>query len=149
MADFIGFELDAGDVSRALKAFPDVAQRHLSVVGRRTAEHIAEEAKRRLRRQLGPHATGRTEAGIGVRDDPKDPLSFEVVSTRARLAGERSDAEIVPRFIESGTKKRKKGSHDSPARPFLHVSAELEQATFIRAIGDALNDAAEESGLGD
>jgi hypothetical protein len=84
-----------------------------------------------------------------VRPDPKDPLNVQVVSLRPALPGERSDAEVVPRFIESGTHKRKKGSHDSPARPFLHVSAELEQAAFIRAIGDALNDAADESGLGE
>jgi hypothetical protein len=149
VADFIGFELDADDVRRALAGFPAIAQRHLSEVARRTAGHIADEAKRRLQRQLGPNATGRTEAGITVRADPKDPLNYQVVSLRPALAGERSDAEVVPRFIESGTRKKKKGSHDSPARPFLHVSAELEQAAFIRAIGDALNDAADESGLGE
>lgn len=150
MADFIGFELDADDVQRALAKFPDIAQRHVSDVARRTANNIAAEAKRRLHRQLGPNATGRTEAGIGVyADEAANPLVFQIISVRPELPGEQGSKAAVPRFIESGTKKGKKGSHDYPARPFLHVSAELEQAAFIRAIGEALNDAADESGLGD
>jgi hypothetical protein len=149
VADFIGFELDAEDVSRALAGFPDVAQRHLSAVARRTAERIAAEAKRRLSRQLGPNATGRTEAGIGVyADEQSNPLVFQVVSVRPLQGDEEHSKFAVPRFIEAGTKKRKKGSHDSPERPFFAVSAELEQAAYLRAIGDALNDAANESGLG-
>jgi hypothetical protein len=153
MSDSITFTLDTSALDRAITQYGEAAQRHVTEAARVTAARIVAEAKARLARQLGAYATGRTERGI--RMEERTGGGFRVISDRPLEGDEDFTASLVPMFIEFGTRKhagRSKSArygHASPARPYLLVSAQLEENAFRQRIVDALNDAASETGLGD
>ena len=140
MANFSA-DMETLDVIAALESFGDAAQLHINTASQESAEAIEAEAVARLRRQLGPNATGETEAGIEVRP-AFDGNGFVVLATNQRMPN-------LPLWIEDGTKKGKPRSHTEPARKFFYVSAELEQGPHLRRIGEALRDTAAEKGLGE
>jgi hypothetical protein len=146
MADSITFTLDTSALDRAIANYGEAAQRHVTDAARVTATRIEAEAQSRLARQLGPNATGRTEQGIHVEDATN---GFRVVSDRPVQGDEDFTASLVPIFLEFGTKKHGgRGGHTQAPRPYLLISAQLEEQSFLRRIADALDEAADESGLG-
>jgi hypothetical protein len=119
--DGISIDVDTHEIDAALDDF-------LSGLARTT------KARGRLKRQLGPDATGATEAGIVVEEMPSG-RGYVVVSRRA-------EDPMVPIYLEKGTRRQK-------PRTFLDTSARLEEAPHERRIEDATNDAIAGAGLGE
>jgi hypothetical protein len=141
VADTITAELiDAGLVV-AEAELADAMQRLVNEASHETADAIAREAAARLRRQLGPDATGKTEAGIVVRP-AYDGNGYVVISSRDPFPN-------LPLWIEKGTSRGRPGSHASAARPYFYVSAQIEAGAHERRIEAALRSAITVSGLGD
>lgn len=135
------FELETDAIVAALDTLGDAATPFIRDASFLSAKSIESEAVSRLRRQLGPNATGETEAGIEVLPDFAG-TGWVVVSGNERMPN-------LPLWIEEGTSKGKPRSHSEPARPYFHVAVELEQGAHYRRIGAALQDAIDEQGLGD
>jgi hypothetical protein len=140
MTDGLSVEMDALDVVDALNTLGDFAQPYINLASGESAESMEREAVARLRRQLGPNATGQTEAGIESRP-AYDGNGYVVVSSRDWMPN-------LPLWIEKSTKKGRPGSSSQAARPFFYVSAELEKGPHFRRIGEALQDASNDRGLG-
>lgn len=134
-------DLETLDVMAALESLGDAAQMHVNAASLVTAQAVESEAVARLRRQLGPNATGETEAGIEVKE-AYSGNGFVVVSANQRMPN-------LPLWIEDGTRKGKPRSHSEPARKYFYVSVELEQGAHLRRIGEAVADAIVEKGLGE
>lgn len=142
--DQIAADMDTTELTALFLELRDSSQTYVNEASQETAEAIAREAKARLHRQLGPNATGLTEAGIAARP-AYDNNGFIVIS-------EREPFPNLPLWLEKGTKKgrRKDGSlaHSNYARPYFWISAELEAGAHYRRIGEALGRAISEKGLG-
>lgn len=134
-------ELDDAAVIAALDAYGDRAQPYINTASHDSAESMEREAESRLRRQLGPNATGETVAGIES-FPARDGNGYVVVSGNDRMP-------MLPDWIDDGTKRGKPRSHSEPARPYFDVSAELEKGAHRRRISDALQECADDMGLGD
>jgi hypothetical protein len=151
MADSITFTLDTSALDRAIANYGEAAQRRVTEAARVTATRIMAEAKSRLTRQLGAYATGRTERGIHMEEAGG---GFRIISDRPLQGDEDFTASLVPMFIEFGTRKHSGKSksarfgHAQEPRPYLLISAQLEEQAFRQRLMDALNEAADESGLG-
>lgn len=141
MADGLIIEVDDAGVLDALATFGDFAQPFVNEASRESAESIEREAEDRLRRQLGPTATGETEAGIQAKP-ADDGNGYVVVSRNTRMPN-------LPIWIEKGTRRGKPRSHTEPARPYFYVSVELERGAHFRRLEEALQEAAEARGLGE
>lgn len=139
MANGWGIDVDTQDLLAALAALPAELAPLLKAVAKQTAENIAREARARLQRQLGPHATGETVAAITVEEIPGGYMVWVPLPRMPNL----------PLWIERGTKRGKPGSHTSPARPFLYASALLEAGAYRRRIVDAITSAIDAKGLGE
>lgn len=139
MADRILAELEDAAVRTILEGLGASAQPYVDAASKETANAIAREAKARLHRQLGPNATGTTEAHIAVRPSAYGS-GFIVIA-------EREPEPMLPRWLEKGTKKRD-STHANYARPFFYVSAEIEAGAHYRRIGEAIQHAIDEKGLG-
>lgn len=144
MPDSVTFELDTAAVLAAFRRLPDEIQRRALPACETTANNIAREAEARLRRQLGPNATGATAEGIDV-----SPLrsgdGYVVVSRRYAEARKNN----LPIWIEKGTKQGDPGSHTSAPRPYFYVSGELEVDAHERRVLEAMTDAVQAEGLGE
>lgn len=141
MADGFEAEMDTAEVVAAFNTLGDFAQPYINAASRDSAQSIEREAESRLRRQLGPNATGETEAGISSKP-ANDGNGYVVLSSNQRMPA-------LPLWIEKGTRRGKPGSSTQPARPFFYVSAELERGSHFRRVGDALQQAFNDRGLGD
>jgi len=120
--------VDAAAVLGVLTHFPDVCAAHLKVSFKETADAIAREAQGRIRRR-----TGKTGDAIAVQES-YDKTGYVVMVGAAR--------NYIGRFLEFGT------VHMS-AKPFLFVSAQLEEGPGTRRALEALEAAIAEVGLGD
>jgi hypothetical protein len=139
VADRIIAELEDAALRTILDGLGASAQPYVNAASKETAVAIAREAKARLHRQLGPNATGATEAHIAARP-AFDANGYIVIS-------EREPFPNVPLWLEKGTKKGA-SSHANYARPFFYVSAEIEAGAHYRRIGEALQQAIDAKGLG-
>ena len=92
-----------------------------------TAQAIVREAKGRA-----PRRTGALAEGIHY-EESKDGLGYVVLVVRPGRHG-------VPWWVEHGTQYM-------TARPFLHVSAALEQPGHYRRVEDAVNVAIDANGF--
>lgn len=139
----MGFSVDVDDaaVVAALNTLGDSAQPYINDASRESAESMEHEAESRLHRQLGPNATGQTEAGIEARP-ANDGNGYVVVSSNDRMPN-------LPLWKEKGTKKGKPRSHSEAATPYFYVSAELERGAHFRRISNALQEAIDDKGLGE
>lgn len=140
MSDSVTVDIDVAALIAALAALGDKAQPYVNDAAHETGDAIVQEAQARLHRQLGPDATGKTEAGIMSRP-ADDGLGYIVSATREPLPN-------LPWWLERGTKKGK-GTHANVARPFFYVSALLEESPHLRRIADAVQQAIDDQGLGD
>lgn len=141
MADGLTIEMDDEAVIRAIAQYGAVAQPLLNGASLVTANAIKREADARLRRQLGPDATGQTASGLTVRK-AYDGNGYILIA-------EREPFPNLPWWIEKGTEKGKPHSHKALPRPFFYVSALLEEGNHRRRIIEALQQAASTTGLGD
>jgi hypothetical protein len=141
MADGFVIDVEEAAVIDALETLGDFAQPFVNSASRESAESMETEAVSRLRRQLGPNATGETEAGIESRP-AYDGNGYVVVASNDRMPN-------LPLWKEKGTQKGDLGSHTEPATPFFYISAELEKGPHFRRLEDALQDAINQKGLGD
>lgn len=137
--DSIVAELDDAAIRTILDGLGASAQPFINEAAHETADAIVREAKGRLQRQLGPHATGQTVAGITDRP-AYDGNGYIVIS-------EREPFPNLPLWLEKGTKKGK-GTHANYARPYFYISAEIEAGAHYRRIGDAIQHTIDAQGLG-
>lgn len=140
MADGVMVNIDTTDLVAALTALGDKAQSYVNAASKETADAIVTEAHARLRRQLGPNATGETEAGLAARP-AYDGNGYVVVDENSRMPN-------LPLWIEKGTKRGDAGSHTAAARPYFYVSAQLEEGAHLQRISDAVQQAIADQGLG-
>ena len=128
MADSVTFELDTTAFFAALDVVPEGIERHLKGVAKVTADSIDAEASGRVRRR-----TGRTAERIIVAEAYRGD-GYVVYVARPRT--------FIGRFNEFGTRFMS-------ARPFLFVSARLEEGAHLRRSLEAVQDAIDETGLGE
>lgn len=125
---FFSVTVDAESLLQALRHLGPAAEPHIKAASRVTANRIADEARRRVRRR-----TGKTAEGIVVRDDFTGKGSI--------VAAERNPFPNVPLWLEFGTVRMRPS-------PFLFNSARLEESAHLERIARALQDAINEQGLG-
>jgi hypothetical protein len=121
MADKLTIDVDATGVLRMFNQLGEEAARLTKRVANVTAERIAEEARRRIRRR-----TGQTASGITVA--PTSNGEGYVVYVQ------RPDKLGLPGWIEFGTIKME-------GRSYLFNSAEIERGPHERRIREALQEA--------
>jgi len=126
--------VDAAAVLGALQRFPAVVEAHLKVSFKETADAIQREAQGRIRRR-----TGKTGDAIEVQES-YDKKGYVVVVAAPRTH--------IGRWLEWGT-VNDNGSLRMAAKPFLFISAQLEEGPGVRRAEEALQAAIEEIGLGD
>lgn len=134
MADHVTITMDTTALFAALDRLGPAADKVVFEVARSTANAVANEARARLLRQLGPHATGRTVAGIQAREDAKG-IGYVVTADNARVPG-------LPHWLEHGTEHMH-------ARPFFEASVRLETGRYRQRLAEAIQHAIDEQGLGD
>jgi hypothetical protein len=118
--------VDNAALLKALGVIPDGVMAYLKPASKITADNIQREARSRIKRR-----TGQTAEAITV----VETLTGYIVFVGGRRAH-------IGRFLEKGTKFM-------AARPFLFVSARLEQSGHDRRALDAVRAAIAAEGLGD
>lgn len=141
MAPLAELDVDIAPALRAIEALGPAVERRVLDACEATAAAIAREAKSRLARQLGPHATGQTVEGITYRRS-REGVGFVVLADNERQPN-------LPLWLEKGTKpgKRRNFARTAP-RPFFYASVELEAPGHERRLAEALGGAAHDVGLG-
>lgn len=129
MSDALIVEADATSVLKALDDVGEQAGPRMKAAALISAEHIRDEALRRVARR-----TGHTASGITLEEGHR--ITGYVVYVRG------IDQRNLPIWLEYGTVKMR-------ARPFLWVSAGLEQDAHERRMRDALQTVIDDVGLGE
>lgn len=127
MADKFTIEVDTRELLAALDAIPDAVLAELKLEAKATAENIARDARLRVRRR-----TGRTGDAITV-EEARDGKGYVVF-----IGADRSH---IGHFLEWGTKFM-------TAKPFLMVSARLEEGSHDRRSREAIQRVINARGLG-
>lgn len=141
MSDGFSGDLDIAPVVNAFKRLVDATEQMTTRACRETAQALVPEMRSRLRRQLGPNATGKTEAAIGA--EPAYDGNGWVIFV------ERDPFPAVPLWLEKGTRVgRRRNYARTAARPFFYASIVLAVGPHARRMLEALRDAGESSGLG-
>jgi hypothetical protein len=141
-------DVDLAPLIRALERIPDAILAHLKPVAQQTADHIVAEAKARVARR-----TGHTAAQIRV-EDPTRPGYTEVGPGVVFSQEVHDDGALIIRADDPTTKLHTEkwlefGTRQMTARPFFFVAADLERAAYERNSRQAIQDAIDETGLGD
>lgn len=142
MADLFTVTVDALALDEAITRMPEVLAALVLEACKETAEAVVREAQGRLRRQLGPNATGETAAGIHAVKS-FDGNGYVILADNARMPN-------LPLWLEKGTRpgKRRNFARTAP-RPFFYTSIELEYSAHERRLQDAMIEAAAEMGMGE
>ncbi len=141
MAPLFTFDVDTAPLEAAFDTLARSLQVRLNDVSGDTAQRIVREARARLRRQLGPNATGQTERGITA-VPAYDGRGWVILSDNDQLPN-------LPLWLDKGTRAGKRHNYArTAARPFFYISIELEASGHERRVIDAMQDEAESSGLG-
>jgi len=128
MVDSFTITVDMAPLLAALAAIPEAVHAHLKAAAKVTADHIAAEARARVRRR-----TGQTGDAITV-EETHSGDGYVIYTGNGR--------QHIASFLEFGTKFM-------TAKPFLFVSARLEEGAHDRRARDAVQAAIDEQGLGD
>lgn len=127
MPDHFTITVDTTALLAALAAIPDAIAAHLKLAAKITADHIATEAKVRVRRR-----TGQTGEAITVEETHTgDGYVIFVGEGRQHIGS----------YLEFGTKYM-------TAKPFLFASARLEEGAHDQRAREAIQAAIDEQGLG-
>lgn len=125
---------DATEILAAFERFPHEVEAATRDAAEITARNIVAEAQRRVAR-----ATGQTAREITMHPT-SDGKGWYVTTDNTRMPN-------LVLWLEFGTKKGKRGSHASEARPYFFVAAQLEGSSHERRMLDAINDVISEIGL--
>jgi len=128
MSDAVTLAVENAALLAALDAIPDEVFAHMKPELKVTADNIAAEAGRRIKRK-----SGKTGDQIVVQETHNgDGYVVFVFGNRQHIA----------RFLEFGTSRM-------VAKPFLFASAKLEEGPAMRRARFAVQDAIDGKGLGD
>jgi hypothetical protein len=141
MANSVSITVDPNALAESMLTLSQALKPFIKVASRISADNIAREAQARLARQLSGHSTGETLAGIKVKSD-RTGWGWIVDAGNATQP-------MLDRWIESGTKQGKPGSHSSPPRPFFWASAQLEEQAHLGRVRAAIAAGMSEHGIGD
>jgi hypothetical protein len=142
MDPLFSFDLDTAPLDRVPTEFPDALHVALMEDCRTTAEYVVHEAQARLRRQLGPGATGETERGIYAKP-AYDGNGWVVLADNARMPN-------LVLWIEKGTRAGKRHNFArTEARPYFYASLEMAVGPHERKVLGTLARVASEKGLGE
>jgi hypothetical protein len=138
-------DVDLAPLIRALERIPDAILAHLKPVAQQTADHIVAEAKARVARR-----TGHTAEQIRVEETGEPDVWEQLVLDKSAdddfayiiRADDPTTKLHTEKWLEFGTK------FETP-RPFFFVAADLERGAYERASRQAIQDAIDETGLGD
>ena len=133
MSDGIMVTLEDAALRTVLDGLGASAEPFINDASRETAVAIVGEAKARLARQLGPHATGATVDAITTQA-AANGHGFVVISSREAIPK-------LPVWLEHGTVT-------AEARHYFYVSAEMEAGAHYRRIGEAIQAAIDAQGIG-
>lgn len=125
MSSRLTVDVDASGVFRMLDKLGTAADTLVKAAAKETANRIAQEARGRVARR-----TGKTAGAITVTEEENGARVFV-----GRVAGRSPN---VPRYLEYGTKFMS-------ARPFLFVSAVLEEGPHLKRVERALQEAIDEA----
>jgi len=125
--DSLIIDVDTRDVVAAFDTVADVMHAKLKAAAKITADHIATEARARVRRR-----TGQTGEAITV-EETRSGDGYVIYVGDPRTA--------IGRYLEFGTKFM-------GAQPFLFASARLEESAHNDRARDAVQAAIDEKGLG-
>lgn len=125
----MSIEVDSAGLIAALDRLGPSVEARLKAAARVTADNIAKEARNRVRRR-----TGHTAAQIRV-EEMTEKAGYVV------RANDLSTKKHVESWLEFGTVKMS-------AKPFLFVSARLENPSHDRRMREAIQDAIDDEGLG-
>ena len=131
MADSLTVTVEYETLKETLTALPARLKPFVAAAARVSADHIANEARARLQRQIRPEAT-ETVASIRVVSD-RTGWGWRVVAGKASFP-------MVAVWLEHGTRHQR-------ARPFLYPSARLEEAAHTRRIEAAIRVGLAEQGF--
>lgn len=129
MADLMTIDVDEAALLSALAEMPVSVLRHLKPAAKVTADNIAAEAGRRVKRR-----TGKTAAGITV-EETHNGEGYVIWVKRPEMPN-------LPLWLAFGTKFM-------VGDDFLFASARLEAGAHERRAREAVQDAINEQGLGD
>lgn len=147
MAPLLTIEIDTAALLQELGQFADAAEKHLKAAAKVTADNIVREARGRVARRTGETAShivaeeSRDKHGYIVWVQPDVKLSLHT-SRSGRTHTQRVTYNALGGWLEHGTKYM-------TARPFLFVSARLEESSHTRRIQEALVAALADTGLGE
>lgn len=141
MSDRFQVQVDDAAVKAAIAQLGPLADALTKPASAVSAAHIKEEMQSRVAR-----ATGRTAARIDITE--VDDGYIVHTSDVNPLTGSYLHELHVGLYLEKGTRKGKRGSHASGARPWFFVSAQLEERAHEHRIADALQAAGDQVGLG-
>ena len=127
MSNGLTIDVDASALFKMLDQLGESADAYIKEVAKVTAERIAQEARGRVARR-----TGKTQSAISVTEEEHGARVFV-----GRVAGRNPN---VPLYLEFGTKFMS-------ARPFLFVSAMLEEGPHMKRVERALQKAIDEASL--
>lgn len=138
-------DVDLAPLIRALDEIPNAILAHLKPVAQQTAERIVAEAKARVARR-----TGHTAEQIRVEETGEPDVWEQLVLDKSAdddfayiiRADDPTTKLHTEKWLEFGTK------FETP-RPFFFVAADLERGAYERASRQAIQDAIDETGLGD
>jgi HK97 gp10 family phage protein len=147
VADRMTITVDTTALLAALDALPDRVHAHLKAAAKITAENIAREARARVARR-----TGETAAHIRVEETHSGDgyivwVAPEVRVSHHTMPSGRSHTQKVTYNALAGWLEF--GTRHMPARPFLFVSARLEEGAHDRRCREAVQAAIDETGLGE
>lgn len=131
MSDLLTIRADATALVAAVDRLGDSLSARVNAAAKETADAIADEARRRVRRR-----TGRTMEMIRVEPTGDDERAGWIVR-----ANDRATKKHIDSWLEFGT-------IHMTAKPFLFNSAALEEGNHYRRLTEAVQDAIDDEGLG-
>lgn len=141
MPNSVTVEVNGGDaLKERFETLPAALKPFIKTAAKFSADHIRDEAKARLLRQLSGASSGRTVAGIVVRADRS---GWGWIVDAGNVV-----QPMLDRWLEFGT-ETKLGTEKMRARPFFFDSARLEEAAHLSRIRGAVAAGISEHGLGD
>ena len=136
--EILTIDANAETLEAAIDTFVELAVPRVKAAAHVSAVRIQAEARLRVRRR-----TGQTAAGIAVVEAPNS-TGYLVVAEAPPQPSTQRGAPGVPVWLELGATSLRFGP-----KPFLLVSGKLEQPAHDARVREALQSAADDSGLGD
>jgi hypothetical protein len=132
MPDSLTLDVNADEVTATLRSLPAALKPFIKGASKISAEHIRDDAKARLLRQLSGTSTGETVAGIVVKADRS---GWGAIVDAGNLT-----TPMLDRWLEYSTKKMR-------ARPFFWDSVRLEESAHRSRIRSAIMAGCHEHGF--